>query len=269
MTSFIQNILWNSVSGFVEAGTRTAGGYAGDALIKAGDMIENSGRNVGNGIERRATTYGSTISGQTYQSSTNPLPSTARKPALKRSNSSPAAAAPGTKKVGPTSKTPIGAKKNPGPANKQLTAVKSTVGGAQKGAGGVVGGAFKGPSGVTGSAQKTVGSTAKSASKALPKPFPNNVPYSSTVSNSKSTSALPKPYPNPSSSATEKKTAIKPGQVKPFTGGDKKNEGKTPYPGTSTLPGQGGKTPVKAKKYKPAERLAPPTEKGKVHHISV
>jgi hypothetical protein len=48
MAGFIQNILWNSVEGFVEAGTRTAGEYAGNALIKAGDMIENGGRGVGN-----------------------------------------------------------------------------------------------------------------------------------------------------------------------------------------------------------------------------
>jgi hypothetical protein len=50
MAGFIQNILWNSVSGFVEAGTRTAGGFAGDALIKAGDMVENGGRSVGTGM---------------------------------------------------------------------------------------------------------------------------------------------------------------------------------------------------------------------------
>jgi hypothetical protein len=50
MTSFIQNMLWNSVSGFVEAGTRTVGGYAGDALIKAGDMVEGGGRSVGNSM---------------------------------------------------------------------------------------------------------------------------------------------------------------------------------------------------------------------------
>jgi len=55
MTSFVQNILWNSVSGFVEAGTRTAGGYAGDALIKAGDLIENSGRSVGNSTSSLVT----------------------------------------------------------------------------------------------------------------------------------------------------------------------------------------------------------------------
>ena len=48
MAGFIQNIIWNSVEGFVEAGTRTAGEYAGNALIKAGDMIENGGRGVGN-----------------------------------------------------------------------------------------------------------------------------------------------------------------------------------------------------------------------------
>lgn len=47
MAGFIQNILWNSVEGFVEAGTRSVGQYAGDALIKAGDAIENTGRGVG------------------------------------------------------------------------------------------------------------------------------------------------------------------------------------------------------------------------------
>jgi hypothetical protein len=45
--NFVQNILWNSVEGFVEAGTRSVGQYAGDALIKAGDVIENTGRGVG------------------------------------------------------------------------------------------------------------------------------------------------------------------------------------------------------------------------------
>jgi uncharacterized protein (DUF1330 family) len=49
MTSFISNIIWNSVEGFVDAGKKTAGEYGGNALIKAGDMIENGGRSVGNG----------------------------------------------------------------------------------------------------------------------------------------------------------------------------------------------------------------------------
>jgi len=44
---FVSTIISNSVSGFVEAGTRSLGNYAGDAIIKAGDMIENTGRGMG------------------------------------------------------------------------------------------------------------------------------------------------------------------------------------------------------------------------------
>jgi hypothetical protein len=44
---FVTNIISNSINGFVEAGTRSLGGYAGDVLIKAGDVIENTGRSVG------------------------------------------------------------------------------------------------------------------------------------------------------------------------------------------------------------------------------
>jgi len=49
MAGFVQNLLWNSVSGFVENAKRTGGEYAGNALIKAGDMIEGGGRSVGGG----------------------------------------------------------------------------------------------------------------------------------------------------------------------------------------------------------------------------
>lgn len=49
MAGFIQNILWNSVEGFVDAAKKTGGEYAGNALIKAGDMIEGGGRSVGGG----------------------------------------------------------------------------------------------------------------------------------------------------------------------------------------------------------------------------
>jgi hypothetical protein len=55
MAGFIQNILWNSVEGFVEAGKRSAGEFAGNALIKAGDLIENGGRGVGNSRFRPKT----------------------------------------------------------------------------------------------------------------------------------------------------------------------------------------------------------------------
>lgn len=50
MAGFIQNMLWNSVEGFVDAAKKTGGEYAGNALIKAGDAIENSGRSVGGGM---------------------------------------------------------------------------------------------------------------------------------------------------------------------------------------------------------------------------
>lgn len=53
MAGFIQNIIWNSVEGFVDAAKKTGGEYAGNALIKAGDAIENGGRSVGGGTFSR------------------------------------------------------------------------------------------------------------------------------------------------------------------------------------------------------------------------
>lgn len=50
MAGFIQNIIWNSVEGFVDAAKKTGGEYAGNALVKAGDMIEGGGRSVGGGM---------------------------------------------------------------------------------------------------------------------------------------------------------------------------------------------------------------------------
>jgi hypothetical protein len=49
MAGFIQNMIWSSVEGFVDAAKKTGGEYAGNALIKVGDTIENSGRSVGGG----------------------------------------------------------------------------------------------------------------------------------------------------------------------------------------------------------------------------
>ncbi|KAF2796605.1 hypothetical protein K505DRAFT_415654 [Melanomma pulvis-pyrius CBS 109.77] len=257
--NFVQNILWNSVEGFVEAGTRTAGGYAGDVLLKAGDLIENSGRSVGNGIERTASGYGSKISGGA------PAPTVAKNPAIKRSHSSPASTKAPVRK--PTSKTPLGANKYPG--GKQITSgAKSNVGGAQKAIGG---------------AGTAHGGTKKAAAKTnpLPKAYPNNVPYGTSVKPSAVTAgksksaALPKPNSNTGNSTTEKKTAVRPGgAIKPFnpSGGASKVGGgdeKKPYPGTNTLPGQASKTPVRAQKYKPMERLKPQVEKGKMQHFAV
>ncbi|KAF1916244.1 hypothetical protein BDU57DRAFT_516235 [Ampelomyces quisqualis] len=261
MTGFIQNIIWNSVEGFVEAGTRSAGDFAGNALIKAGDMIENGGRSVGNGIEKKATGYGGAISGQTYQPSPKALPSTARKPVVKRSNSLPASNKPSTssyKSVGPK---PLGTNKYPG-GNQVSVAKKAVTGGAKKSLGGVTGG-------VVGGGQKalTGASSALKVSRLgnTPKPYPTG----NTRSNS-----LPKPYGG-NSLPSEKKSAVKPGRFKPFTppteqkkaGGD---AGKKAYPGTNTLPGQGKRVPVQNQKMKPLPRLGPQVGQGQqMTHLAV
>ncbi|CAO2654282.1 Nn.00g110150.m01.CDS01 [Neocucurbitaria sp. VM-36] len=255
MAGFIQNILWNSVEGFVEAGTRTAGEYAGNALIKAGDMIENGGRGVGNNIERRATAYGSSISGQTYQPSPKALPSTARKPVIKRSNSTPASNKPttsGTKANTSASRTPLGANKYPGKnqagaaagtTKKAITGgvniAKSTVGGAQRSIP-----PFKGPS------------STSAPNKSLPKPYPNN-------------NNLPKPY---STQSSEKKTAVRPGQIRPFVPPteNKKPDPKKAYPGTNTLPGQGKRVPVQQQRPKGLPTLGPQVGEGqKMQHLAI
>ncbi|KAH5426216.1 hypothetical protein HBI46_044310 [Parastagonospora nodorum] len=124
MAGFIQNILWSSVSGFVDAGKRSAGEYAGNALIKAGDAIENGGRGVGNSIEKKATGYGTSISGQTYHPSPKALPSTARKAVVKRSNSVPA----GSKVSAVGKSVPVGANKYPGGKQVGATGAKKAVG---------------------------------------------------------------------------------------------------------------------------------------------
>lgn len=317
MAGFIQNILWNSVEGFVDAGKRTAGEYAGNALIKAGDLVENAGRSVGNGtsslppqsmysrcmhshcagIERKATSYGSALSGQAYQPAPKALPSTARKPAIKRSNSLPTPSKPaGVRTIGPTSKTPIGANKYPGGkqvngATKRVTngvggaksavgsatggvvgtAQKSiggvtggVVGGAQKSLGGVTNGASKGLGGITNGASKTLGDVTSNATKTLGG-LPSKAP---------STATKPNPNPSPAFPSAEKKTPVRPGQPKPFKAPETKKDeqktaGATPYPGTNTLPGQGGKTPVK-RRYTPLPRLGPQVKEGqKMTHIPV
>jgi len=251
MAGFIQNILWNSVEGFVEAGTRTAGEYAGNALIKAGDMIENGGRSVGNGIERRAMAYGSSISGQTSQPLPKALPSTTRKPAIKRSNSLPASSKPVT---GASSRTPLGANKDPG-----KNQVSGATGAAKKPATGAVNRAKSTAEGTQRSIPPFKGPTSTgAASKTLPKPYPN-------------TNNLSKPYGANTFPSSEKKTAVRPSQPKPFVApAEKKVDEKKPYPGTNTLPGQGSRTPVRQGQMKPLPRLGPQVKEGqKMQHIVV
>lgn len=269
MAGFIQNIIWNSVEGFVEAGKKSAGEYAGNALIKAGDMIENGGRSVGNGIEKKATSYGSAISGQTYQPSPKALPSTARKPAIKRSNSSPASSKPlSTNVKKPTNSVPLGANKYPrgnqaSGARKAITngtgAAKSTAGGAANFPGGVNGG-------IVGSGSKALSSSASTAKGPISK--------ASTPTRSNS---LPKPYgTNNMFPSSEKKTAVRPGVPKPFTppveqkkaastaGGYGSSGDRKPYPGA------GSRVPVQQQKMKALPRLGPQVGQGQtMTHLKI
>lgn len=129
----------------------------------------------------------------------------------------------------------------------------STAGAVGRGLGGVTGGVVGG----AGKAYSSTTNTANAAAKrnGLPKPYPQ-----SSMAQSKSAD-LPKPYGSSNSyPSTGKKTAVKPGQSKPFVPPKEKDDGKKPYPGTNTLPGQASRTPVK--KYKPAQRYEPPAKAG-------
>ncbi|KAF2753627.1 hypothetical protein EJ05DRAFT_166398 [Pseudovirgaria hyperparasitica] len=77
--NFVSNIIQSSVAGFVDSGMRTAGGYAGDILNKAGDYIESGGAAYGRGSRPRKTIA-------TGASST-----TKRPVAVKRAHSTPVA----------------------------------------------------------------------------------------------------------------------------------------------------------------------------------
>jgi hypothetical protein len=290
MTSFISNIIWNSVEGFVDAGKKTAGEYGGNALIKAGDIIENSGRSVGNGIEKKAVSYGTALTGQTYKPTAKALPSTARKPAVKRSNSTPASNKP------TTSGTPLGAKKYPGSnqvngavggVNKAVGGVNKTVGGLNNAVGGVTGGASKVTGGVVGRANSTAGNVTNNATratgslvgggqKAISGATRSIPPFKGPGATPSPNKALPKAFPDTNSMPkpaypTSKKAAVKPGQPKPFTPPveQKKPDPKKPYPGTNTLPGT-SRTPVQQHKLKPLPKMGPQVTQGQtMKHIAI
>jgi hypothetical protein len=226
------------------------------------------------GVEKKAINYGTALTGQPYKPSAKALPSTARKPAMKRSNSTPASTRP------PTSGLPIGAKKYPGSNQVQgaVGGAKKTAGGVNKTISGVTGNASKVTGGVVGRANSTVGSLSSTAAKgpesivgggrkalggatkSIP-PFKGPASASSALNNNISKPAYP----------TEKKTAVKAWKPKPFTPPveQKKPDPKKPYPGTNTLPGQ-SRTPVQQHKYKPLPRLGPQIGQGQtMQHISI
>jgi hypothetical protein len=49
MAGIVSNIIQNSLGGFVTGAVTTIGGYAGSAVTGVGNLIENSGRAVGDG----------------------------------------------------------------------------------------------------------------------------------------------------------------------------------------------------------------------------
>lgn len=160
---------------------------------------------------------------------------------------------------------PLGGKKYGAGAAKKVggaaNGAKSTMGGVTsgvvRGAGGVskpVGGVVGGS--LVGVAGKTT-NTPNPAAKRNPLPRPHS---QDSMAHSKAT-GLPKPYGgNNGYPSSDRKTAVKPGQSKPFTPPQQKNDGRKPYPGTNTLPGQANKVPVK--RYKPAQRYEPPAKVG-------
>jgi hypothetical protein len=105
----------------------------------------------------------------------------------------------------------------------------------------------------TANIEKGPSGAASTANKSLPKPYPE-------------TNGLPKTaYP------TDKKTAVRSGQPKPFTPPveQKKPDPKKAYPGTNTLPGQ-SRTPVQQQKYKPLPKLGPQVGQGQtMQHIAI
>jgi hypothetical protein len=223
------------------------------------------------GIEKKATGYGSSISGQTYQPSPKALPSTARKPVVKRSNSLPASNKPTTGTSKSVGAKPLGTNRYPG--GNQVNGAKKTIGGgvgtARSTAGSVAGGASKSLGGVTGG---VVGGGQKALTGATSSL--NKGPLSKPTSNTRSNS-LPRPYGTTAFPSSEKKSIVKPGQPKPFTPPveqKKPDAGKKAYPGTSTIPGQGNKVPVQNQKprYKPLPRLGPQIGEGqKMTHLAV
>ena len=356
--NIISNIISNSVSGLVEAGTRTVGGYAGDALIRAGDMIEDKGAGVGRsayrvplcldaeltnfpGLENAAAGYGTKISGQAPAPGAlgglpkAPVP---KKKPLQRSNSTPAASLPSASKAKALPSTAASAatatankagsaaagsaKKATSTARLPSTALPKTAIGGVRGA---VGGPLSEKAESDTEAQRRK-QRKKKKTRELPKPYPNSVPYPTAKaalpeakkapssvkgnvngaknnvngakdkesSDNKSKGPRPYPYPESSSYPTDKKMAVKPGKPRPFvapsqpaqssnnsssttnakTGANgvqnaANNKDVKAYPGTSTLPGQGTRTPVRQQKYKPAERYQPSAERGKVQHIGI
>lgn len=242
---FISNIISNSVAGFVEASTRTAADYAGDALIRAGDLIENNGRSAGTSIERTASSYGDKLKGQGTVATTKAnLPKTkaisgsktsgAKKPTPQRAYSSPASTQP--------KKTAATTKKGPGTASKLESNVSTAKPAATKN---------RSPyPGTSGYPLKT--------NMSKPKPYPGTTTYPSNMDTSK-----PKPYPGTTTYPSQR-DASKPKPYPKATSSKTNGSDPKPYPGTNTLPDSGKRIAVKPK---PPAPYKPPAKAGEYTHI--
>lgn len=294
---FVSNIISNSVSGFVEAGTRSLGNYAGDVLIKAGDMIENTGRGVGTSVERAAGSYAIKISGTPTHKA---LPAPA--PQKMITYGTAAQRADATKMPG---KKPASTEMK----KERLTGSVASISTPRQGTALAGGGKRVAPSQivkkVSSSTNKTTSvkrAPASTAKKELPKAYPNNIPYPSAKA--KTTSSLPKLYPQTNAGnssntsqpqSQQKKVPVRPGgQPRPFVNPDAQTtQNKNNNPTKPLYQGQGNKVAVKPGQPRPLanpdqktfgesktapdgkkvavkkryERYKPPVEKGAAVHI--
>ncbi|KAF2205045.1 hypothetical protein GQ43DRAFT_477705 [Delitschia confertaspora ATCC 74209] len=199
---FLGNIIQNSVNGFVDAGTKAVGGFAGDALIKAGDLIEQKGHAVGNNIEQAAASYGAKIAGEAVVKPPVSLP----KPSLPSSKQPKALPAPkksasGAKVASHSYTSPLTTSKTGGNVGRRPIAPgrTHTPVGMNKYPGGNLNAKPVSSAGST-TGRKTIGNAkavaVKTAKKPLPKPFNNNIPYPTAKANPNvNPGALPRVVP--------------------------------------------------------------------------
>lgn len=274
--NFISNIISNSVAGFVEAGTRTVGGYAGDAIIRAGDLIESTGRGVGTSVESAAISYGDKIKGQGTVTTTKanlPKTSTPKTRAitsgkasgthpatLQRSFSSPGSSQAKKTAVTANKKADTISKPASSPSTEKQTATKKHT---------PYPGASINVSTPDSSKPKPYPGTTTYHSKVdapKPKPYPGTTMYPSKTDASK-----PKPYPG-TTTYSSKTDALKPKPYPGTTSYPSKTDASSapnpkPYPGTITYPNSGKKTAVKPAKKPTIPARIPAKTEGTFKHI--
>ncbi|EON69147.1 hypothetical protein W97_08333 [Coniosporium apollinis CBS 100218] len=227
-------IIKNGVSTVVSGAVTAAGGYAGDLVIGAGNLVEQGGRTVGNGVSGFIGSYGEKINqyGNTVIAATAPggppVIDTVQKTAKQVSHTA-------TNVTNRASNTASGVAKT---AQKSLPAPVSN-------------------------AQKTITNTATSATKALPSTV-GGAQKAITGTASSATKALPSSVggalgaPKPASSAVQKKAYEPYKPATSYKGFDSKSAAGTPAQYKPPTPGA-PKPPAERKyePYKPATSYKP------------